>query len=216
MKFVFATLSRLQKCRKHVASVTSPSDCFETVVLSLSSTIMMIAILRHSHHERTSPASKKVKMRYAYMQWPIQKHNIQWQLHSQHSVKRWIGHCMYSVFKCWCPCENALLNTLTQVANIENVLPLSHVSIKRKFDDDIPRHHTNPDGILTLQSANHTDVKLLPMPQPHVGSHDCNIKTRQRRSKIQEQLLQHLSTPSAASSSTEPSKTWTSAIDNTH
>ena len=99
--------------------------------------------------------------------------------------------------------ENALLNTLAQVANVENVLSLSHVSIKRKFDDDIPyspeeqhgilrklkRHHTNPDGILTLQSANHTDVKLLPMPQPHVGSHDCNIKTRQRWSKIQEQLL---------------------------
>ena len=70
----------------------------------------------------------------------------------------------------------------------------------------IKKHHTNPDGTLTLQSANHTDVKLLPLPQPHVGSHDCSIKTRQRRSKIQERLLQQLSTPSTVTSPTEQSK----------
>ena len=64
-------------------------------------------------------------------------------------------------------------------------------------------HHANPDGTLSLQSANHTDVKLLPLPAPHVGSHDCSSKTRQRRSKIQEQLLQHLSTPSTVTSIVE-------------
>ena len=70
----------------------------------------------------------------------------------------------------------------------------------------IKKHHTNPDGTLTLQSANHADVKLLPLPQPHVGSHDCSIKTRQRRCKIQERLLQQLSTPSTVTSPTEQSK----------
>ena len=64
-------------------------------------------------------------------------------------------------------------------------------------------HHTNPDGTLSLQSANHVDVKLLPLPTPHVGSYDSSSKTRQRRSKLQEQLLQHLSTPSTVISSTE-------------
>ena len=68
------------------------------------------------------------------------------------------------------------------------------------------RHHANPDGTITLQSGNHTDVKLLPLPQPHVGSHDSSIKTRQRRSKIQEQLLQHLSTPAAVTSPAEQAK----------
>ena len=82
----------------------------------------------------------------------------------------------------------------------ENVPPPSGNSraFKRKADDDIPYtpeeqqhvlkklrlHHTNADGTLTLQSANHTDVKLLPLPTPHVGSHDCSIKTRQRRSMM--------------------------------
>ena len=64
-------------------------------------------------------------------------------------------------------------------------------------------HHTNPDGTLSLQSANHSTVKLLPLLTPHVGSNDCSIKTRQRRSKIQEQLLQQLSTPSTVTSPTE-------------
>ena len=39
-----------------------------------------------------------------------------------------------------------------------------------------------------------------------MGSNDCNIKTRQRRSKVQEQLLQHLSTPSTVTSPTEKAK----------
>jgi hypothetical protein len=101
----------------------------------------------------------------------------------------------------------------------ENASPPSDasLSLKRKADDSIPYtpeeqqhvlkklrlHHTNPDGTLTLQSANHTQVKLRPLPTPHVGSHDCSIKTRQRRSKIQEQLLQQLSTPSTVTSPTE-------------
>lgn len=92
--------------------------------------------------------------------------------------------------------------------------------MKRKADDNKPYtpeeqqhvlkklrlHHTNADGTLTLQSANHTDVKLLSLPTPHVGSHDCSIKTRQRRSKIQEHLLQHLSTPPTVTSPTERAK----------
>lgn len=89
--------------------------------------------------------------------------------------------------------------------------------MKRKADETTPYttdeqhhvlkrlrlHHTNPDGTLSLQSANHVDVKLLPLPTPHVGSYDSSSKTRQRRSKIQEHLLQHLSTPSIVTSSTE-------------
>ena len=65
------------------------------------------------------------------------------------------------------------------------------VSLKRKANDMIPYtpeeqqhvlkrlrlHHTNADGTRTLQAAYHTDVKLLPLPTPHVGSHDCSIKT---------------------------------------
>ena len=64
-------------------------------------------------------------------------------------------------------------------------------------------HHTNSDGTLSLRSSNHTDVKLLPLPTPHVGSFECSSKTRQRRSKLQEQLLQHLSTPSTVTSALE-------------
>ena len=67
-------------------------------------------------------------------------------------------------------------------------------------------HHSNPDGTISLQSANHTDIKLFPLPTPHVGSNNCSIKTRQRRSKIQEQLLQHLSTPSTVTTPTERTK----------
>ena len=90
-------------------------------------------------------------------------------------------------------------------------------ALKRKHNDDVPYtseeqqhvlkrlrlHHTNPDGSLSLQSANHTNIKLLPLPTPHVGSQHCSSKTRQRRSKLQEQLLQHLSTPSTVTSPTE-------------
>ena len=94
------------------------------------------------------------------------------------------------------------------------------ISLKRKPDDDIPYtpkeqqqvlkklrlHHTNPDGTLSLQAANQIDVQLVPLPTPHVGSNDCSIKTRQRRSKMQEQLLQQLSTPSTVTSPTERAK----------
>ena len=59
-------------------------------------------------------------------------------------------------------------------------------------------HHTNPDGTLTLQSANHTTVKLLPLPTPHVGSSTCSSKTRQRRSQTQEMVLQSLSSPATS------------------
>ena len=72
----------------------------------------------------------------------------------------------------------------------ENVPP----PVSKRKADDIPytpekqhhvlkrlrQHHANPDGTLTLQSANHTDIKLFPLPQPHVGSHDCSIKTQQQ------------------------------------
>ncbi len=56
-------------------------------------------------------------------------------------------------------------------------------------------HHITPDGTLTLQSANHTTVTLLPLPTPHVGSSTCSGKTRQRRSRTQEMVLQSLSSP---------------------
>ncbi len=59
-------------------------------------------------------------------------------------------------------------------------------------------HHVTPDGTLTLQSANHTTVKLLPLPTPHVGSTSCSSKTRQRRSHTQEILLQTLSSPATS------------------
>ena len=59
-------------------------------------------------------------------------------------------------------------------------------------------HHTNPDGTLTLQSANRSTVKLLPLPTPHVGSSTCCSKTRQRRSATQEMVLQSLSSPATS------------------
>ncbi len=59
-------------------------------------------------------------------------------------------------------------------------------------------HHVTPDGTLTLQSANNTTVKLLPLPTPHVGSSTCSSKTRQRRSRTQEMVLQQLSSPATS------------------
>ena len=81
--------------------------------------------------------------------------------------------------------------------------PVPPLSIEEQHDilSRIKKHHTNPDGTLT-----HVNIRLLPIPTPHVGSNDCNIKTRQRRSKVQEQLLQQLSTPSTVTSPTEKAK----------
>ena len=77
----------------------------------------------------------------------------------------------------------------TNICTSKTSLLRDNVQSKRKADDSIPftlvennhilkkmrLHHTNPDGTLTLQSANHSDVKLLPLPTPHVGSHDSSI-----------------------------------------
>ena len=65
----------------------------------------------------------------------------------------------------------------------------SHVFKKLKT------HHSNPDGTLSLQSGNHTNVKLLPVPTPHVGSSTSNRETRRLRSQTYEAFLHLLSSP---------------------
>lgn len=55
-----------------------------------------------------------------------------------------------------------------------------------------------PCGTLTLQSANHSTVKLLPLSTPHAESSTCSSKTRQRRSRTQEMVLHSLSSPATS------------------
>ena len=106
------------------------------------------------------------------------------------------GVCVYVCMLCMC---------------MENIPPSSNISpiLKRKNDiisyiqeeqqhvlKRLRLHHINPDGTLSFHSANHVDVTLLPLPTPHIGSHGCSSKTQQRRSKLHEKLVQHISTPS--------------------
>ena len=59
-------------------------------------------------------------------------------------------------------------------------------------------HHTGSDGTISLRSANHTTVKLLPIPTPKVGSSTSCRETRRTRSNTYETFIHSLSTPAAA------------------
>lgn len=92
-------------------------------------------------------------------------------------------------------------NTKHKHDNKENI-PLS-TEEQQSVWKRLKTHHANTDGTLSLQSANHTPVKLMPLPTPRIGSRDCTSKTRQRRSQLQERVLQEQSTPGNIKSQTE-------------
>ena len=56
-------------------------------------------------------------------------------------------------------------------------------------------HHKNPDGTPSLQSRNHTNIKLLPLTTPHIGSSTSSRETRRLRSRSHEAFLHAISTP---------------------
>lgn len=57
-------------------------------------------------------------------------------------------------------------------------------------------YHSNPDHTISLQSANHSTVKLQPLVTPRVGSSDCSRETRRTRSQEAETFLHSTPTPS--------------------